>query len=140
MRQSADAHAHAVQLVEPGGKICGDDGNEPGGEAALGNERCLSRFRQCLYLAGGFDVFSQIEIMRADCNRSFRNARRQVEGGSGKHGKLAFQQRFQRRTVANVDDFSIDTLMRRHIRQLVCRAIGNRDAIIAGDSQHPGDG
>ncbi len=87
-----------------------------------------------------FDVFGEIEIMRADSDGRFRDARRQMERGGGQHGKFAFQQRFQRRAVGYVDDFGVDTLMRRHIRQLVCRAIRNRDAIIAGDGQHPGDG
>ena len=90
MRQRADAHTHAVQLVELAGKIGGDDGNEAGREAALRDERRLRRFRQCLDLAGGFHVFGQIEIMRADGNGRFGNARRQVEGGGGQHGEFAF--------------------------------------------------
>ncbi|MNY03884.1 hypothetical protein D3C86_1365270 [compost metagenome] len=90
MRQSADAHAHAVQLVELGGKIGSDDGDEAGGEAALRNERRFGRFRQRLDLAGGFHVFGEIEIMRADGNGRFGNTRRQVEGGGGEHGEFAF--------------------------------------------------
>ncbi|KVK62828.1 hypothetical protein L905_20755 [Agrobacterium sp. TS43] len=131
LRQSADAHPHAVQLVELGGKIGGDDGDEAGGEAALRDERRLGRFCQSLDLAGGFDVFGEIEIMRADGDRRFGNARRQVEGGGGEHGEFAFQQCFQSGTVGDVDDFGINPFMRRHIGQLIGRTVGDGDAIIA---------
>ncbi|MNS66023.1 hypothetical protein D3C72_992170 [compost metagenome] len=54
------------------------------------NERGFGRFRQRLDLAGGFHVFGEIEIMRADGNGRFGNTRRQVEGGGGEHGEFAF--------------------------------------------------
>src|SRR5215469_1821254 len=72
-RQRAHAHLYVAERLEFLREVVGDDGNESGSQPALRNERGFRAVREPPDRACTFDVFGQVEIMRARALRRFGN-------------------------------------------------------------------
>ncbi len=145
LRQRADPHAHAVERLEPGRKVAGDDGDEARRQTALGDEggrgAALGGLgSQSLHAPGRFHILGQVEIMDAGARGTFGNRSRQVEGGCGQNGKGAGQQSVERLRIGDIDRMQAECRVRLHGCQLRGAAVGQLDAVIAAMGQQSGNG
>ncbi len=138
-RQGADAHAHVLQGVEILGQVVGDDGDEAGRQAALGDEGGLGVDGQLLDPAGRGHVLGQVQIVGAGGLGRFGDLHGQVIGGGAEHGELALQGRLQRIGVGDIQHALGDRGGGFQPVELLRRAIDDFDAIVTATGQEIGD-
>src|SRR5882757_8931630 len=135
LRQGTDAHAHVLQLVEARGQVAGDDGDEAGCQAALGDERGARAGGELFHDAGAGNVLGQIQVVGAGRLGGFGNQSRGMVGRRGEYGEFTRQNLLQGVAVCDVGG----NLRRRHRRleaiELLLRTVDHGHCVIARQHQ-----
>jgi hypothetical protein len=112
---------------------------KPGARPHWGMKAVSIAVRQLLDLAGGGDVLGEVEIVGARRLGGFGDQEGQVIGRGAEHGELVLKQGGERIAVADVQHHGLDPGSGTQPGELLSRAVGDRELVVAGGVQHHGD-
>src|SRR5690606_29325260 len=98
--------AHFIEMTDQ--LVCGD-GDETWRKSALGYKRVIRTFGDTAYGPCDFDVFGEIEVVRARTTCRLGDTDAAIEGQAGNHGihGVALQMRIERLGIAGIEGMRV---------------------------------
>ncbi len=120
-------------------EVVRDDRDEAGRKAALGNERARRVDRELLYVACACHILGQIQIVCGVDLGCLGDTRGEAIGRGAEHRELAADEGLERATVGDVEGHLLHGRIGFQPIELVARAVGHRDGVVAGMGEEVDD-